>query len=102
MAIASVENLVAAINEGKAELLTRASGIGRKTAERIILELKGKLASVHSSRTVGAMESDLDLEEALVGLGYSRMQSREAIARIGVQVVGLEQRLREALKKIKE
>ena len=43
LALDKVENLEAAIAEGKSELLTRVSGIGRKTAERIILELKDKM-----------------------------------------------------------
>src|SRR3989304_1430438 len=43
LGVAPIEQLIAAINAGKTELLTKASGIGKKTAERVILDLKGKL-----------------------------------------------------------
>ncbi len=101
MAISSSDNLIAAINEGKIDLLTRASGIGKKTGERIILELRGKLASINSAGTVKLMESDLDLEEALVSLGYSKQQAQRGIVQLDSQVKGLEARLMAALKIIK-
>ena len=101
MAVASVEQLAAAINEGKPDLLMRASGIGRKIAERVILELKGKLAVLQSAETIKLMESNLDLEEALIGLGYARPQVKKAIAQIDPKTTGLEQRLKEVLKKLK-
>lgn len=102
MSIASSDNLIAAINEGKIDLLTRASGIGKKTGERIILELKGKLASLHSADTVRIMESDLDLEEALVSLGYSKQQAQRSINQVDAKIKGLEARLMAALKIIKK
>lgn len=102
MAITSTNQLMAAVNEGDAELLTKASGIGRKTAERIILELKGKLLVLQSAETVKRMESDLDLEEALVGLGYSRQQAKRAINQLDPLIKGLELRLKAALKLLKK
>ncbi|MDO8601756.1 MAG: Holliday junction branch migration protein RuvA, partial [bacterium] len=66
MNIAQVDQLIAAINEGRTELLVKASGIGKKTAERVILELKGKLNFGDSSKTLSLMEGDIDLEETLV------------------------------------
>ena len=100
-AIAPTDQLMAAVNEGDAELLTKASGIGRKTAERIVLELKGKLLVLKSAETVKMMESDLDLEEALVGLGYSKQQAKRAIGQLDSLVKGLELRLKAALKLLK-
>ena len=98
LALDKVENLEAAIAEGKSELLTRVSGIGRKTAERIILDPKDKMTRGRSAELVGKMESDLDLEEALAGLGYRRFAVKEAIKKIPKEISGMESRLREALK----
>lgn len=100
LGIGPLNQIVAAVNEGRPDLLTRASGIGRKTAERVVLELKGKLAPA----AVGAggaarMETDLELEDALVGLGYSRRDAKDAIAKIDPKVKGFKERLKAALKK---
>lgn len=102
MGIASVDQIAAAINEGKTELLTRVSGIGKKTAERVVLELKGKVVMLGSGAYVEQMESDADLEEALVSLGYSKQQARAAIAKIDPKTEGLSARLKDALRTIKK
>lgn len=98
MDIAELKQLSAAIKENRPDLLTRASGIGRKTAERIILELRGKVDSIGSGAVVEAMESDVDLIETLVGLGYRREEAKTALARVDVKVEGVEARLKAALK----
>ncbi len=99
MGVAKSDQIIASISEGRAELLTRASGIGKKTGERIVLELKGKLASATASETVSLLESDLDVEEALVGLGYTKAQAKAALARVPANVKGFHDRLKAALKK---
>jgi Holliday junction DNA helicase RuvA len=103
MGVANVDQLAIAINEGKVELLTRVSGVGKKTAERVVLELKGKLSlsGSASAQTLGLMESDADLEDTLVSLGYTHGQAKSAIAKIEPSVTGFKERLREALKKAK-
>lgn len=99
LGVAKVDQLAAAINEGKTELLTRASGIGKKTAERIILELKGKLSLTTSPQTLQLMEADIELEDALVGLGMSKNEAKATIARLDPGLTGFKERLRAALKK---
>lgn len=95
--IAPLNELRAAIKEGRPDLLTRASGIGRKTAERVIVELRGKVESVKSGLIVEKMETDADLVEALVGLGYRREQARAALAKVDQKISGTEERLKAAL-----
>lgn len=96
--VASLEELSAAIHEGRPDLLTKASGIGRKTAERIIVELRNKVQSSRPGAVVEKMDTDVDLVEALSSLGYRREEAREALTKIPAEVAGVEARLKEALR----
>ncbi|MBI4426830.1 MAG: Holliday junction branch migration protein RuvA [Candidatus Kerfeldbacteria bacterium] len=80
-----------AIIDGDPGPLTRAAGIGKKTAERIILELSGTLAQ----RTAPAEDEVLD---ALERLGYSRREAAEALRQVGRDIIDVRERLRSALK----
>lgn len=95
--IAPLAELSAAIKEGRPDLLTRASGIGRKTAERVIVELRGKVQSAKSGLVVEKMESDADLLEALASLGYRREEARVALGKVDPKIRGMEERLKAAL-----
>lgn len=104
LGVAPIDQLVAAINGGKTDLLTKASGIGKKTAERVVVDLKGKLEGTGKEATaqsLNLMESDVELEETLISLGYSRQQAKVAIGNIDANVSGFKERLKEALKKTK-
>lgn len=105
LGVTDVSRLIAAINQGKTELLTKAAGIGRKTSERIIIELKGKLEESLITGTVAQtldlMESDAELEETLINLGYTKQQAKAAISKIDPKITGFKERLKEALKKTK-
>jgi len=69
----SVAELAQAVALQEATRLTKIPGIGRKTAERLLLELKGKLADARPAAAGGAA----DVLNALLGLGYSE---KEAVA----------------------
>jgi Holliday junction DNA helicase RuvA len=76
MAAAPADDLRQAIDRGNATLLTKVSGVGGKTAERIIVELRGKILTTGDST-----DSDLSaVIDALVNLGYSAREAREAAA----------------------
>jgi Holliday junction DNA helicase RuvA len=94
---APLDELSAAIKEGRPDLLTRAAGIGRKTAERVIVELRSKVQSSKSGAVVEKMQTDSDLVEALTSLGYRRDEARVALGKVDEKVVGTEDRLRAAL-----
>lgn len=100
LSLASMRELSAAIAENKPELLIKASGIGRKTAERIIIELKSKVISSEKKEIVAAMEANNNVEDALIGLGYSRAQARDALRGIPEGMSDIESRLKEALKNL--
>lgn len=95
--IAQLDELSAAIKEGRPDLLTKAAGIGRKTAERVIIELRGRVQSSRSGAITEKMQTDSDLVEALMSLGYHRDQARAALAKVDEKIVGTEDRLRAAL-----
>ena len=81
MSVASVEALCSAIGAGDTSYLTKVSGIGKKTAERVVLELREKISSTTSSGnqdgTGGTATSDEI--DALVALGYSLVQARDTL-----------------------
>ena len=95
--IAPVETLRSAIVGGKAEYLTKVSGIGRKTAEKIVLELRDKVGASTETGDAAQIE-DAEVLEALHALGYSTNETREMLRKIPATVVGANERLREALK----
>lgn len=67
-----------AIANADAEMFTRMSGVGKKTAERIILELKSKVGSLGVASPVGTS----DIYDALINLGYSAKEVREALQKL--------------------
>ena len=103
LAISGVEDLKATIVQGDSTLLTKVSGIGRKTAERIVLELRekiGKLATDSASLGQGSVTASGDEIDALMALGYSLIQAREALKKVDPQITDSSQRIREALKNL--
>lgn len=76
--------------------LSRAYGIGKKTAEKIVLELREKVAAEPSvSHSAGA---DGEVIDALVGLGYSVKEARDAVHALPGTVEGTEAKVREAIR----
>lgn len=102
ISIADINDLKGYIAQGDPSLLTKVSGIGRKTAERVVLELREKVSSntqvgfSHSSK--GQIKSDEI--DALIALGYSMSQAREALQSVNETVKESGERIREALKKL--
>ena len=97
--IDATENIIAAIAGKRPDILTRASGVGLKTAERVILELQSRIKLPGGSKHLTeAMDANQEVEEALVGLGYSRLMVRQVISKVGPEFKTLEDRLRQALK----
>ena len=95
--IASTETLRTAIAKGEAEYLTKVSGIGRKTAEKIVIELRDKVGAA-SEETHGAMRGDEEALEAMKALGYSHAEARDTLRKVPASITSSNERLREALK----
>ena len=95
--IASIETLRSAISSGNAGYLTNVSGIGKKTAEKIIIELRDKVG-VSASGTDASLRGDEDALEAMRALGYSAAEARDALRKVPTTIASGTERLREALK----
>lgn len=98
--VAPVSHLKEAIAKGDSAALTKVSGIGSKSAQKIILELQEKLGG-HESDTGSTMLGDeRDAIEGLVALGYAERVAREALKKISADTKGTSARIKEALKQI--
>lgn len=93
--VSSAQALRRAVSTGDTAHLTRVSGIGKKLADKIILELKGKLEGENG----GLMPKDeADALEALKSLGFTHAQAREALEKIDSKISDTGERVKKALK----
>lgn len=99
LGIAPIETLRRAIATGDTTYLNKVSGIGRKTAEKIIVELRDKFATYKDdSLSDGQIRDEEDVLEALKSLGYSQNEARDALKKISNETVGANARIKEALR----
>jgi Holliday junction DNA helicase RuvA len=90
--------LAAAITSGRSEVLSSVSGVGKRLADRIIVDLRGKLESEWGESTDFIASDDSEVIAALVALGYSPTEARSASSvTIGDGNLSLEERVRAAL-----
>ncbi|MDO5058198.1 MAG: Holliday junction branch migration protein RuvA [Lautropia sp.] len=97
----SVEELGRAVTEQETGRLTRVPGVGKKTAERLLLELKGKLAPVlpRPADAANLFQAGTDILHALLALGYSEKESHAAIASLPDDI-SVNDGIRQALKQL--
>lgn len=95
MSLGASEDIERHIENGDVAWISRVPGVGKKTAQKIILELKGKLADVE-----GGSAEDEEVLVALTNLGYSREAAREAVAATATEGARVEDRLRNALREL--
>ena len=97
LSLISLKKLQNAILNKEVEALTKVSGIGKKTAERIILELKGIVEK--DSLPISDIKNDALAIDALLGMGYSIQQARKAIQQISSsETLKAEDKIKKALK----
>ncbi len=101
LGVAPADQIMAAVSRGEAGLLQKSSGIGKKTAERIVLELKDKVVAGDDAAAVELMQSDQDVIDALVSLGYTRSSAKEAVKEVSSSITGASDRLKDALKRVR-
>lgn len=98
LAMASIDTLSKAIATGDTTYLNKVSGIGKKTAEKIVIELRDKLKA-HNSKdgSQNNLRDEGDVIEALKTLGYSQSEARDALKQVA-HIEGTNARIKEALK----
>lgn len=99
MAVAPLDQLKKAIAAGDATYLTKVSGIGRKTAEKIILELREKMAG-RSTVDAPDLKEESDALDALLALGYTAAEAREALQKIPADIMRASDRVKAALQRL--
>lgn len=94
LGVTSIETLRKAIGTGDTSYLTKISGIGKKTAEKIVIELRDKIGTELKG---SSLQGELDALEALKSLGYAQNEIREALKKISSDT-DTSTKIREALK----
>jgi Holliday junction DNA helicase RuvA len=93
----SVAELSQAVTLQEAARLVKVPGIGKKTAERLLLELKGKLGADIGASVIVAKGNQADIQQALVALGYSEREAAAALKGLP-EAVGVSDGIKLAIK----
>jgi holliday junction DNA helicase RuvA len=93
----SVAELAAAVSHQDSARLVKVPGIGKKTAERLLLELKGKLAPDLTMPSGQRNEAQTDIAQALMALGYNEREAQVALKALPADV-GVSEGIKLALK----
>ncbi len=103
----SVQNLITAIVTGDVKTISTAKGIGKKTAERIILELKSKLGDVsafdlfNDSQSAPMVGPTMEAVELLVSMGVQRIEAMEIVNRVYEEGDTTEELVTKALRNVR-
>ncbi len=99
LSIAEPKTIRVAILNNDYSVLTKVSGVGKKTAERVILELKNKVADmpvIDKNEVV----ADNDALEALQSMGYSVSEAREALKSVPAEMQDVSEKIKMALREL--
>lgn len=115
MSVFSVEEIANIVGAQDKTMMTRAAGVGKKLAERIVIELKGKVAALPTGPVAGLEKSTVkaslapaapsardEAVSALVNLGYNKVDAFSAVSRVqhAQPDAGLEDLIRLGLKEL--
>jgi len=98
LSLADIPTLHNAIAQNEITTLTKVSGIGKKIAQKIIIELKDKIGDI--TVTGGVNTDDASVIEALEAMGYKQAEARDAVKQLPSDIIGLNKRVSAALKVI--
>lgn len=95
-------DLVAAVSEGDVVRLTRAPGIGKKTAERLVVELRDKIDPLRAVVGAPVSSARADALAALIALGYPRPVAERALQSVGPEAATVQDLIKAALLKLSD
>ncbi len=98
LSLAPPETLKKAISSGNTSYLTQVSGIGRKIAEKIVLELRDKIGVIESEG--GNLDQEAEAVMAMEALGYSNREAREALRKVPTDITETGEKIKNALKNL--
>jgi len=99
LSLGSVENIESAIGRGDVTYLTAVQGLGKKTAERVVVELKSKMKGSRSKGYTSAESTVMgEVIDGLVAMGYSRDEAKLVVMNLDATGMTTEKLLKEALK----
>lgn len=101
---ASAKDVSEAIMRNDAKLLSKVSGIGKKMAERIVLELRNKISKLNLNTHIDEASLSISSDEldALMTLGYSLQEARLALDTVPKELLGSGERVKAALRNMKK
>ncbi len=99
LSIADTDTIRSAVVNKDPSILTQVSGVGKKTAERVIIELQNKVAAP-TGKTSSDLHADQEVIEALLSLGYHVTEARDSIAALPSDITGVNERVHAALKSL--
>lgn len=95
-------DLITAVSEGDVARLTRAPGIGKKTAERLVVELRDKIDHLRSVVGAPVSSARADALAALIALGYPRPMAERALQMVGPEAATVQELIKAALLKLSD
>lgn len=98
LSVFSPETLRGVVSQGDATALTRIPGVGRKTAQRLVLDLRDRLGEAETAWAPAASPADADVINALTALGYSVAEAQAAVGNLPAEVSELDERILAALR----
>ena len=96
--VTTIDTIREAVETGDISYLTKISGIGKKMAEKMIIELRDKLGTSSETYVSGSLKDGVLAVEALKSLGYSEREARDAVKKLGKEITSTQDIVKAALK----
>jgi len=100
LSLAGMDTLRQSIVTKNTEYLTKIGGIGKKSAEKIVLELKDRVSKMSASLPAKDLDTHDEVLSALESLGYSLKEAREAVKKIPAEMKDTGEKIKQALKQL--